>query len=190
MMAFLWICVNQWVSNVDVTMIYNGVLSRYFDTTPLYMSDIYRADFYRLNLLVLKIYLFSPFIMIFLNGHIAGKHNIITEKIGYYERFIGGLSLFLIPAMICIFLPVTLASRISRDAWLTQLTPRIIMHKSDGAIGELSGNMTVRQKFISKQDGLEAIAIFFMTYMRHLNSSVIITVYDDNGAIITKKEVW
>jgi hypothetical protein len=189
MVAFVWICVNQWVSNVDVSMISKGALSAYIHDIPLYMSDVYRPQLYKINTTVFRIYLFAPFIMIFLNKYYKNNNPDFSETMGYYVRYIGGVFAFVIPALVCAFTPVSLASKISRDACLTQLTPDVMKNEPDAIIGEIFGNVKVHQKFISKQDGFEAISVFFTTYMRQLYSSVIITVYDNDGVIITKTVV-
>jgi hypothetical protein len=189
MVAFVWICVNQWVSNVDVSMISKGALAKYIHGTPLYMSDIFRPEYYRMSVFVFQIYLFAPFIMMLLNRYYRDNKSVISETLGYYIRFLGGMSSFIVPAMVCVYTPPALACKISRDAYLTYLIPGAMIDEPDAIIGEIFGNVKVHQKFISKQDGFEAISVFITTYMRQLNSSVIITVYDNDGVIITKTVV-
>ena len=60
--AFIWICVNVYARNVDVTMAQEGILSSYIPTLTYLGSDVLPPQGRSLARIIFYIYLFSPFI--------------------------------------------------------------------------------------------------------------------------------
>jgi len=60
--AFIWLCVNGWVKNVDVTMLQEGIIGEYIPKLTYFGSDVLLPKGVSLARIIFNIYLFSPFI--------------------------------------------------------------------------------------------------------------------------------
>jgi hypothetical protein len=60
--AFIWLCVNGWKGNVDVTMAQDGILRDYIPKLTYFGADILGGKIEGLVKVVFNLYLFSPFI--------------------------------------------------------------------------------------------------------------------------------
>jgi len=59
--AFIWLCVNGWAKNVDVTMVQEGALHAYIPTLTYFGADILSPKGESLARIIFYLYLFSPF---------------------------------------------------------------------------------------------------------------------------------
>lgn len=59
--AFIWLCVNGWAKNVDVTMIQEGILYAYIPTLSHFGADVLSSKGEGVARVVFYIYLYSPF---------------------------------------------------------------------------------------------------------------------------------
>jgi hypothetical protein len=60
--AFIWLCVNGWSKNVDVTMIQEGALHAYIPTLSYFGADLLSSKGEGLARLIFYLYLYSPFL--------------------------------------------------------------------------------------------------------------------------------
>jgi len=60
--AFIWLCVNAWKKNVDVTMLQEGIISEYIPKLTYFGSDLLLPQGTSLARIIFYFYLFSPFI--------------------------------------------------------------------------------------------------------------------------------
>ncbi len=63
--AFIWLCVNGWAKNVDVTMVQEGSLREYIPTLTYFGADVLSPKGESLARIIFYVYLFSPFIFWF-----------------------------------------------------------------------------------------------------------------------------
>jgi hypothetical protein len=117
MLAFIYITVNFFPSNVDVTMVKMGVLRRFFSYIPLVCKDFYRSQYVPIFEGVFFVYLFSP-ILVYYFGK-ANKNDNETKgcKSYFYARVFIGVGIFVIPSMLCIFMPKSIAQKMDRLAY-------------------------------------------------------------------------
>lgn len=60
--AFIWLCVNGWAKNVDVTMVQEGSLNEFIPTLTYFGADVLSPKGESLARAIFYIYLFSPFL--------------------------------------------------------------------------------------------------------------------------------
>lgn len=60
--AFVWLCVNGWSKNVDVTMIQEGVLQSYIPTLSYFGADVLSPKGKGVARTIFYLYLYSPFL--------------------------------------------------------------------------------------------------------------------------------
>jgi hypothetical protein len=60
--AFIWLCVNGWAKNVDVTMVQEGMLREYIPTLTYFGADVLSPKGESLARAIFYAYLFSPFL--------------------------------------------------------------------------------------------------------------------------------
>lgn len=116
MLSFVWVIVNFWPDNVDVTMINHGVLNSFIPQPALIISDLMSLTAVPDFLLIFHIYLFSPILIILIESCLM-KYCPIKE-IGNYlvlGRFFVGVSCFLIPALVCTFVPLPMLLKINKN---------------------------------------------------------------------------
>lgn len=116
MLAFVWVIVNFWPENVDVTMINHGALKSFIPQPSLIISDLMSltavADF----LLLFHLYLFSPILIILIETYLPQYCPI--KEIGkqlVFGRFFVGVACFMIPALICTFVPLPVLLKINHN---------------------------------------------------------------------------
>lgn len=63
--AFIWLCVNGWAKNVDVTMVQEGSLHEFIPTLIYFGADVLSPKGESLARAIFYIYLFSPFLFWF-----------------------------------------------------------------------------------------------------------------------------
>ena len=188
MLAFTWICVNQWVNNVDASMLLRGIFGPLFKVFPLYISDLMPPQFLLFFIIIFRIYLFAPILI-----HAIDKFtNYSKQKINngilfYYVRFILGVSFFVIPSFFCALAPISLAKKISTEAFLFDLKKGLSLDNQGIQLDKLSRNTCITQKFKAEEDNLCAISLLFSTYMAGSDSVIKISLQDINGVYIYNK---
>lgn len=121
MFAFVWYIINQYPLNVDVAMITKGVLKSVLPHPLLINSDLMPGG-KLLAVCIFMIYLFSPIILIIYESlnKLKVKQRNVSENLIFY-RFILGLSFFVIPCLICLFIPIEWAVKINPMAYIGRL---------------------------------------------------------------------
>ena len=74
MLAFIYIVVNQWENNVDVTMLSHGMLRSLFSYIPLSTRQLFLPQFLYIFMGVFFVYLFSPLLVqLFQKANVTAK---------------------------------------------------------------------------------------------------------------------
>jgi len=173
MLAFVWICVNAWPNNVDVSMLSHGVLGACFRPPPLLMSDLMCIGLVPVFAVILKIYLIFPILLIF--GEWFFSETSRPRKVGnglLFARFCLGTSFFLIPALLCAFLPLPLASKLRAGAHVLRQNTAERPGAAELAIGESVNRQREIRPFTATSNGRSAVPVRFAPYARQKEGAV------------------
>ena len=187
MLFFVWYIVNKFAFNVDVSMAYRGALKSFLPDSDLIISDLYSYKFSNLFHTCFNIYLASPFILVFLELLLQRKRflNLANQNL-IFIRFLCGMSVFILPAFICIFLPTQYAKKINPSITLRQIEDVVISNHSDIAVGPIYGNNYIQQTFISKHFGLNGITLKFSKFQRKKEGELYIRVFDGDKILLSE----
>lgn len=190
MLAFIWMCVNIWPHNVDVGMINRGVLREFMPLPPLIVSDFMRLSMFPTFSLIFYLYLFSP-ILILIVENVSRQYGRRQEIGGrlVFIRFIAGISIFLIPALACTFIPFSLALKINPDIIVNTYKMSALSEMGEVPVGEIIGGKMVVQTFKPKLNGLTAISVQLATYARENHGEVRLRLEDNEGQNLAEKIV-
>jgi hypothetical protein len=190
MLAFIWICVNNWPHNVDVAMIQHGVLRELIPLPPLIISDFMRLRMFPIFRLIFYVFLFSP-ILIILIETIAGQYWRRKEIGGrlVFVIFFAGISFFLIPALVCTFIPLSLALKINPNAFVNTQKGAVISDVCVVPVGEIVGEKTVIQTFKPKLNGLSAVSVMLVIYAQSNDGEIKLRLEDAGGQKLEEKIV-
>jgi len=190
MLAFIWICVNVWPHNVDVGMINRGVLKEFIPPQPLIISDFMRPSMLPIFNRIFYVYLFFPILIIFAEA-ILKKYEKWKEVSGQiaFIRFFWGTLFFLIPALVCTFIPFSSALKINPNAFVNTYKVAVLSVMGEVPVGEIVGEKTVVQTFKPKLNGLSAISVQLATYARENNGEVRMRLEDADGQKLAEQIV-
>jgi hypothetical protein len=190
MLSFIWICVNTWAHNVDVGMISYGVLRSFIPPIPLIISDFMRLSLLPIFKMIFGVYLFSPILIILYERFFMrdGCFKEIGNRL-LFIRFFVGISIFLIPALICTFIPISLAVKINPDAFLVTHNMVVLSNSAEVAIGEIINEDKAIQTFKPKLNGLSAVSVMLATYARPTEGEIKFRLEDNNGKNLIEKVV-
>ena len=186
MFAFVYILVNIWPGNVDVTMAGNGILRKFIGYIPLLDKDLFRGKLVYLLEGVFFIYLFSPVLAHLFKKDKKQENKYHQYRSYFYARLYIGVGIFLVPSMFCMFAPKNIAQKISSTAY-TISGPNLI--KAEELAGPINIDSQVTQSFIGKTNYLKQIDIRLGTYGRTNICNVSFSLYDENMNIITSETI-
>src|SRR6185295_17334868 len=116
MFSFIYIVVNQWEHNVDVSMLSHGLLRSFFTYIPLSNSQLFLPQFSYIFMGIFFVYLFSPLLVQFVQVTNAIKQNIVedisTSNNTLRARFYLGVAIFVIPSLFCALAPKEIARKL------------------------------------------------------------------------------
>jgi hypothetical protein len=190
--AFIWITVNGWPSNVDAGMVNRGALSFIMPQPLLNISDFLRPEYNFFFGKVFSLYLFFPIILICYERLTQKK--IRQDSYFNFEKFLAirfllGNSVFFVFALICTFIPMSLAISVNPDASFKLLNQEVLASHAEIAIGEIYGNKKVIQTFTASQNNLSGLKIMLATYMRTNNQSVKLILESAAGEKIAEENL-
>ena len=193
--AFVWIVVNKWPEHVDVSLLNFGFFSAFFDNPLLINSDLMPASWLPLFGMVFSLYLFSPFLARIFDFS-EGCACPIPDRSYLWARFTSLTAVFVIPSLLCVSLPLSVAEKIHTQAFLRQFDcglvmddPKILEIPPHKPTGELYGNQVIVQTFRPERDKLAAISVPFATYMRVNDVAVDVTLQGDGGQVLTTHSI-
>lgn len=196
MFAFIYITVNFYSNNVDVSMVTNGVLRDFFGSVHLINKDIFISKFTYIFEGVFFIYLFSPILAYYFGKRNATNDDLNTPnddlntpnctKRNFYLRLYLGVGIFVISSMFCVFAPKGIAERINPYSY--SVIGRTI-EAGEQVVGPIEANTQIEQSIIAEQNYLKQIDIRLATYARQNNCTVNLSLLDEDNNIMAQKEV-
>lgn len=134
MVAFIFIVVNIWRNGVDAILIYNAPFGRLFPSSFITNADFMNISLLPLTMGVFFIYLFSPLLIqlfqpVKLNLSLSTKT--VTQY--FYARFLIGLGVFVIPSLVCVFLPKNIAVQLFPHQYIHSLESTVIAETPENA---------------------------------------------------------
>lgn len=107
-LGFAIFCINNWVGNVDNTMMYGGVFGEVLPHAPMLASDIIGRPWMPLSRTLLYSSLYAPLIILALEHLLKDRHNSIEgwsiEKVLFDIRFVLASYFFITISAICLVL--------------------------------------------------------------------------------------
>ena len=189
-LAFMWITVNGWPNNVDAGMVNRGALKYLMPQPLLNISDFLKPEYNLIFRKIFSFYLFFPILLICYEHFIQKK----IKQVKYFNfekfltlRFLLGNSIFFGFALICTFIPMSLAISVNPDAYLKKLNEEIFLPGPQTAIGEIFGNKKAIQTFMASQNNLSGLSVMLATYMRNNNQAVKFTLESADGEKIAEE---
>jgi hypothetical protein len=189
-LAFIWICVNGWPRNVDVGMANLGILRGLIPAPQLIISDFFVPNYSPLFNGIFYVYLFSPLLFLIFEGFIMKYED--ARKLGMhiaFVRFFWGTLFFLIPALVCIFIPYSSAIKINKDAFVNTFYASVVNDLAEIPIGEVVDGKNITQTFKAKFNGLSAVSVKMATYARLNRGSINFSVRDDSGKVLRETNI-
>lgn len=190
MLAFVWMIVNIFPYNVDVTMIKHGVLKDYIPQPPLIISDFMKQDAFSIFQSIFNVYLFLPVLVILLQSF--SKQRAASKKLSerlVFIRFFAGVSCFLLPALLCTYIPYPLIFKINQNAYLNSYKRVVIAAPGEKTIGEISGKNRAIQTFKANLNGLAAIMVQLANNARLNNGSIQLIIEDAEGHKLAENSI-
>lgn len=190
MLSYTWLFFNIWPYNVDITMIDRGPLQEFMPKLTLIGKDFYSVHFFQFMSLVFHLYLFSPFLLnIFESKNkMLVAFNINQNNLPFY-RLIIGLSFFLIPLIISMTIPLSVAKKINIMAYLNSQNTEVIQSRSETVVGEIYGSKTFTQSFLSPKNNLTGVSIVLATYARPVKGNLIFELLDENEIVLNSQVI-
>jgi hypothetical protein len=189
-LAFMWITVNGWPNNVDAGMVNRGALKYLMPQPLLNISDFLKPEYNLIFRKIFSFYLFFPILLICYEHFIQKK----IKQTNYFNfekfltlRFLLGNGVFFIFALICTFIPMSLAISVNPDAPFKKLNEEILAPQAQIAIGEIFGNQEVIQTFKVSSNNFSGFKVMLATYMRTNNHPVKFILKSADGEIIMEE---
>lgn len=189
-LAFIWITVNVFSNNVDVNLINQGVLKSLIPEPSLIISDFLGPEYISIFKKIFLLYLFFPILLIFYEYLMQKKINQINHF--NFERFLSirfllGNSSFFGFALICAFIPMSLAISINPDATFKKLNEEILAPQAQIVIGQIFGNQEVIQTFKASSNNFSGFKVRLASYKRTNNQPVKFILKSADGEIIMEE---
>ena len=103
-------------------------------------------------------------------------------------RFFVGISIFLIPALVCTFIPLNWALKINPVAFINTYKVAVIA-AGDIPVGEIFGEKNIVQTFKPKLNGLAVVSVQLATYARPNDGEIKLRLEDKEGNKLAEKIV-
>ena len=190
MLAFIYITVNQWENNVDVTMLSHGLLRSFFTYIPLSTRQLFLPQFLYIFMGLFFVYLFSPLLIQMFQAGNPGKQTGIEEQHTsdpyLRARFYAGLAIFVIPALFSALAPKEIARRLDPTAYTI---PGLMIQPADVQVGDINRNISVKQSFVAEQDHLSIINVRMGTWDRVNQCEAVLTLFDNANEMVAERKL-
>lgn len=188
---FIWFIVNQFPGNVDGTMVLKGPLSSIFETPWFPLTIFFPPEQAPLALLAFE------FLILAAPAYLIASR-LLNEKTHVADRFESSFLVlrafspaifFIVPALLAVLLPLSIASQFDRDARLVRLTSVDFQIPAEGIVGEMSAGKVLTQTFLADSGNLEAISILGATYARANPGKTVLAVTTLEGVELCRDEI-
>jgi Gpi18-like mannosyltransferase len=190
MFSFIYIVVNQWENNVDVSMLSNGILRPYFTYIPLSGRQLFLPQFSYIFMGIFFVYLFSPLLIQFFQTTNIRKQNVVeainTSNNYLRARFYIGVAIFVIPALFCAFAPKDIARKLDPTAYTIS---GLVIQPVDTQVGDINRKISVKQSFVAERDNLFDVNVKMGTLDRVNACEVTLTLSDESNNIVVLRKI-
>ena len=190
MFAFIYIVVNQWEHNVDVSMLSNGLLRSFFTYIPLSTRQLFLPQFSYIFMGVFFVYLFSPsLIQLFQTTNLI-KHNVVedlsTSNNDLRARFYLGVAIFVIPSLFCAWAPKGIARKIDPTAYTIS---GLVIQPADAQVGDINRKFSVKQSFVAERDNLFDVNVQLGTLGKVNDCEGTLALSDDQNNVLAVRKL-
>jgi hypothetical protein len=190
MFAFIYIVVNQWEHNVDVSMLSNGLLRSFFTYIPLSTSQLFVPQFSYIFMGVFFVYLFSPLLIQLFQATNRVKQQVVedfnTSNNTLRARFYLGVAIFVIPCLFCALAPKDIARKLDPTAYTI---PGLVIQEVDAQVGDINRKISIKQSFVAEYDKLFDVNVQMSTGARVNQCEVTLTLSDDQNKIVAVRKL-
>lgn len=185
--SYFWVVASGWPGHVDNFMIKYGLLGGFFKHVWLRITDILPYGFNGFFTKLFYLYLFSPVFLLLLDRKQIEVSNNFPKKL-FKMRFVVGIGFFLIPALFCSVVPLSVASMINQNAIsLGTIAGTYTPSDSNVPAKEIYGDKCLEQRFKAEHEGLTAISILLATFARKNTSTIELSMLDDQNQVLHKE---
>jgi hypothetical protein len=190
MFAFIYVVVNQWEHNVDVSMLSNGLLRSFFTYIPLSASQLFVPQFSYIFMGVFFVYLFSPLLIQLFQATNSVKQQVVedfnTSNNSLRARFYLGVAIFVIPSLFCALAPKDIARKLDPTAYTI---PGLVIQGVDAQVGDINRKISIKQSFIAEYDKLFDVNVQMSTGDRVNQCEVTLTLSDEQNNIVAVRRL-
>jgi Gpi18-like mannosyltransferase len=190
MLSFIYIVVNQWEHNVDVSMLSHGILRLFFTYIPLSTRQLFLPQFSHIFMGIFFVYLFSPLLIQLFQATDIIKQNVVegihTSNNYLRARFYIGVAIFVIPSLFCAFAPKEIARKLDPTAYTIA---GLVIQPVDAQVGDINRNTSVKQSFVAEHDNLFDVNVQLDTWNRVNTCEVTLTLSDDKNNIMAVRKL-
>lgn len=191
-LIFIWLVVNAWVANVDLTMVNLGPLKSILPNPLLIGSDFYPGEVVVPLHFLLIFYLFSPigFFVIERVRAVGPSEDGRKMPIGFWILRVLTLPIvWIVPVIIALVIPVSAAEAINPRAATLSMLPSSSCAVVDQPYGEIFDDEVVDQKFIAQSNRLSAVSFTVATYARAAAGDLNLKLLDRDGVVQAEKTI-
>lgn len=190
MFAFIYIVVNQWPNNVDVSMLSNGILRSFFAYIPLANRQLFVPQFSYIFMGIFFVYLFSPLLIQYFQARNIPNPNVVddihTVDNTLRGRFYLGVAIFVIPSLFCALAPKEIARKLDPTAYTVA---GLVVQPADAQVGDINKNNAVKQSFVAEYDNLFVINVQFSTQDRVNSCQAMLRLLDESNHTLAEREL-
>jgi len=169
MAAFVWVTVTMWPNHVDQDLLRRGILGRFIadkGNFPVIMKDLLHSPGLPIcfsvfcgGLLVATLFKHPRYML----NNVSER---VTEATGLIRlRYIGGIAIFVVPAMICFGIMLAQPDLLSNNGSMS------------APLNPIAESSDVRQYFTASESTLTEVQVAVGTYMRENQGSLIVGLY-------------
>ena len=190
MFAFIYIVVNQWANNVDVSMLSYGLLRSLFTYIPLSTRQLFLPQFSYIFMGIFFVYLFTPLLIQLFQRTNTIEQNIVEDinisNNTLRARFYIGVAIFVLPSLFCAFAPKEIAQKIDPTAYTIS---GLVVQPVDTQVGDINRKTSIKQSFIAEHDNLFDVNVQMATGGRVNQCEATLTLSDDRNNIVAVRKI-
>jgi len=190
MFSFIYIVVNQWENNVDVSMLSHGIFRSFFTYIPLSNRQLFLPQFSYIFMGIFFVYLFSPLLIQLFQSTNTLKQNVVedihTSNNYLRARFYIGVAIFVLPSLFCAFAPKEIARKIDPTAYTIS---GLVIEPVDTQVGDINRKISIKQSFVAEHDNLFDVNVQMATGDRMNQCEATLTLSDDRNNILAVRKI-
>lgn len=186
MFAYIYVTVNFFSANIDVKMAKLGILRSFFPYIPLVLKDFFRTKYLPMFEGVFFIYLFSPILVYYFGKNNKDDSQNKETKSYFYSRVFLGTCIFVVPSLLCMFMPKNIAIKLDKSAYSIA---GLSIDSSEVVNYLINNKSQVEQTFYADNDYLKEVDVRLGTFQKKNECNMIFSLYDNNMDLIAQSKV-